>query len=174
MNFDYTDEQKAIRKEVVDFCGSDPDLGAIGEKFDGRELEPLVAIAAVEAFGYASEDEAVALAAPSQLLGDGDQNLGRVGQAAVAVGKMQRDIEAMVKTARAAKRSGDDNANQERVSIRIADLKVRLESSRLLVYRAVGSLGSGNADAAIAMLAVTDDEADSGALRDAIANELGL
>ena len=49
-----------------------------------------------------------------------------------------------------------------------------LESSRLLVYRAVGSLGSGNADAAIAMLAVTDDEADSGALRDAIANELGL
>ena len=95
MNFDYTDEQKQIRQEVIDFCraelndgiderdragefprnlfekiGAGPRLQglAIAEEFGGRGLDPLTTIVALEAFGYACEDNGLVFAVCAHLL----------------------------------------------------------------------------------------------------------
>ena len=95
MDFDYTDTQKSNRKEIVDFCRGELNDGigerdrcgefprehfekigahlklqglAVAKEFGGRALDPLTAIVALEAFGYACEDSALVLAVCAQLL----------------------------------------------------------------------------------------------------------
>ena len=95
MNFDPTDQQKAIRKEIIDFCraelnsgieerdragkfprelfakiGAGPRLQGlpIDPQFGGRGLDPLTTIVALEAFGYGCEDSGLVLAVCAQLL----------------------------------------------------------------------------------------------------------
>jgi hypothetical protein len=186
MNFDYTDEQKTIRQEVIDFCRTGLDEGAgpsIESAFAGRGFDQLTTIVALEAFGYACEDSELLAAAGASLPADTSESAGqkehweRIGQAAIAVGELQRGTENAIKSARKSKQSGQESGNHERVSNGIADMKVRLEISRLLVYRAATKLGRDRdalIDAAIAKLAVTKDGAEEGTLRDAIAQSLGL
>ena len=95
MNFDYTDEQKQIRKEVIDFCraelnegieerdragdfprelfekiGAGPRLQGlpVDTGLGGRGLDPLTTIVALEAFGYACEDNGLVFAVCAHLL----------------------------------------------------------------------------------------------------------
>ncbi len=96
MNFDYTDEQKKIRQEILDFCreaglndaidardrsgefpralfekiGQGPCLQglAIPKEYGGRGLDPLTTIVALEAFGYACEDNGLVFAVCAHLL----------------------------------------------------------------------------------------------------------
>ena len=95
MNFDYTDEQKAIRQEVIDFCRAELNDGIderdragefprelfvrIGEglglhglpidpDYGGRGIDPLTTIVALEAFGYACEDNGLVFAVCAHLL----------------------------------------------------------------------------------------------------------
>jgi len=96
MNFDYSDEQTRIRREIIGFCreaGLNEDIDArdragafprdlfekigrgpclqglaIGSEFGGRGLDPLTTIVALEAFGYACEDNGLVFAVCAHLL----------------------------------------------------------------------------------------------------------
>lgn len=95
MNFDYTDAQKQIRKEVIDFCRAELNDGVeerdragefprelfakigaglrlqglpVDPELGGRGLDPLTTIVALEAFGYACEDNGLVFAVCAHLL----------------------------------------------------------------------------------------------------------
>ncbi len=95
MNFDHSDQQKTIRQEIIDFCraelnagieerdragefpcdlfakiGAGPGLQGlpIDPRSGGRGLDPLTTIVALEAFGYACEDNGLVLAVCAHLL----------------------------------------------------------------------------------------------------------
>lgn len=95
MNFDYTDQQIAIREEIIDFCRSELNEGieerdragefprdlfekigagpglqglSIDQQFGGRGLDPLTTVVALEAFGYACEDNGLVFAVCAHLL----------------------------------------------------------------------------------------------------------
>ena len=95
MNFDYTDEQKALRNEVIDFCRAELNSGVeerdragefprelfekigagpclqglpVAAELGGRGLDPLSTIVALEAFGYACEDNGLVFAVCAHLL----------------------------------------------------------------------------------------------------------
>ncbi len=75
------------------------------------------------------------------------------------VGTMQRLLELTVKHARTRKISGEAIGKHQGVSHHIADMKVRLEAARLLVYRAASRLDRArdiSMDAAIAKLFVSE------------------
>jgi len=78
---------------------------------------------------------------------------------ATHVGTMQRLLEAAVKQARTRKSGGQPIGKNQAVSHKIADMKVRLEASRLLTYQAAWRLEQTRAaamDASIAKLHVSD------------------
>jgi len=78
---------------------------------------------------------------------------------AAHVGTMERLLETAVKYARTRRQFGQAVGKFQAVSHRIADLKVRLEAARLLVYKAAWRLDSGRSaqlDAAIAKLFVSE------------------
>lgn len=62
---------------------------------------------------------------------------------ASSVGTMQRQVEACVEHARTRQQFGKSLASFQAVSHRIADMKVRLEAARLLLYRAAWSCSRG-------------------------------
>ncbi len=96
MNFDHTDQQKALREEVIEFCRSSgindgvderdragefpralfEEIGeglrlqglTVPEEYGGRGLDPLTAIVGLEAFGYACEDSGLVFAVCAHLL----------------------------------------------------------------------------------------------------------
>jgi len=95
MNFEETDEQKQIRKEVIAFCRAELNEGiderdhrgefprdlfekigqelklqgaAVDPAMGGRGLDPLTTIVALEAFGYACEDSGLIFAVCAHLL----------------------------------------------------------------------------------------------------------
>ena len=95
MNFDYTDAQKQIRNEVIDFCRAELNDGVeerdragefprelfakigsslrlqglpVDPELGGRGLDPLTTIVALEAFGYACEDNGLVFAVCAHLL----------------------------------------------------------------------------------------------------------
>jgi alkylation response protein AidB-like acyl-CoA dehydrogenase len=89
---------------------------------------------------------------------------------AVHVGTMQRLLDLTVKHARTHKISGEAIGKLQGVSHPLADMKVRLEGARLLLYRAASRLEQSreaSLDAAIAKLAVS--EALVAAAQDAVA-----
>jgi alkylation response protein AidB-like acyl-CoA dehydrogenase len=78
---------------------------------------------------------------------------------AVHVGVMQRLMNRATEYARTRKQFGQSIGKFQAVSHRIADMKVRLEASRLLVYQAASRLGTSRSvslDAAIAKLYVSE------------------
>jgi alkylation response protein AidB-like acyl-CoA dehydrogenase len=78
---------------------------------------------------------------------------------ASAVGTMQRQLERCVSYARERRQFGSPIGKFQAVSHRIADMKVRLETARLVVYRLAWLLDSGKAtplDAALAKLHVSE------------------
>jgi alkylation response protein AidB-like acyl-CoA dehydrogenase len=79
--------------------------------------------------------------------------------AAVHIGTMQRLLELAVKHARTRKVDGEAIGRHQGVSHPIADMKIRLEGARLLVYRAASRLDRArdiSMDAAIAKLFVSE------------------
>lgn len=75
------------------------------------------------------------------------------------LGAMERQLERAVEHARARKQFGRPIASFQAVSHRIVDMKLRLESARLLVYRACWALdrgGDATLDVALAKLAVSE------------------
>lgn len=83
----------------------------------------------------------------------------RICLVACHVGVMQRLLEKSVSYARERKQFGQSIGKFQAVSHRIADMKVRLEASRLLVYKAAWSLGrvrSAGLEASITKLYVSE------------------
>jgi alkylation response protein AidB-like acyl-CoA dehydrogenase len=75
------------------------------------------------------------------------------------VGTMQRELEACVEYAKTRKQFGKPIGNFQLVAAKLADMKVRLETSRLLLYRAAWLHAQGDPNAlegAIAKLAISD------------------
>jgi alkylation response protein AidB-like acyl-CoA dehydrogenase len=75
------------------------------------------------------------------------------------VGTMQRELETCLEYAKTRKQFGKPIGNFQLVAAKLADMKVRLETSRLLLYRAawLHSQGDPNAlEGAIAKLAISD------------------
>jgi alkylation response protein AidB-like acyl-CoA dehydrogenase len=78
---------------------------------------------------------------------------------ASAIGTMQRQLERSIAYAKERRQFGRPIAEFQAVSHRIADMKVRLESARLLLYRQAWALGQGRPSqlhAAIVKLAVSE------------------
>jgi len=78
---------------------------------------------------------------------------------AVHIGTMQRLLDLVVTRARTRRPSGEPVGKQQGVSHPVADMKVRLEAARLLVYRAASRLDTArdiSMDAAIAKLFVSE------------------
>ena len=101
--------------------------------------------------------------------------LGRVGQGAAifnhsmawerscilgsTVGTMQRELELCLEYARTRKQFGKPIGNFQLVAAKLADMKIRLETSRLMLYRAAWAHATGQPNAlegAIAKLAISD------------------
>ena len=84
----------------------------------------------------------------------------RIGIIAMYIGRMERQIEAVLAHVKDRKQFGKRLADFQALSHRIADMKVRLEASRLLVYRAAWALETTPSDAehhvAIAKLATAE------------------
>ncbi|HEX2723847.1 MAG TPA: acyl-CoA dehydrogenase, partial [Gemmatimonadaceae bacterium] len=83
----------------------------------------------------------------------------RVCLGAIHVGAMQRLLESCIRHARTHKVGGTAIGKSQSVSHRIADMKVRLDASRTLMYRAAASLETSrnvSMDAAIAKLFVSE------------------
>jgi hypothetical protein len=78
---------------------------------------------------------------------------------ATAVGAMQRELETCVEYVKTRRQFGRPVGSFQLVASRIVDMKVRLETSRLLLYRAARTLASGGLsalDAAIAKLHISE------------------
>lgn len=78
---------------------------------------------------------------------------------AAYVGRMQRLVEATIAHVRARRQFGASLAKNQAVSHRIVDMKLRLESARLLLHRACWKLANGDAsiaDIAMSKLAVSE------------------
>jgi alkylation response protein AidB-like acyl-CoA dehydrogenase len=101
--------------------------------------------------------------------------LGRVGQGSAifnhsmawerscilgsTVGTMERELEVCVEYARTRKQFGKPIGNFQLVAAKLADMKVRLETSRMMLYRAAWAHGRGEPNAlegAIAKLTISD------------------
>lgn len=83
----------------------------------------------------------------------------RICLVAAHVGHMRRLLERVVDYARTRKSFGKRLGEYQAVSHKIADMKVRLEASRLLVYHAASKLGEGRGaglDAAVTKLFVSE------------------
>ncbi|HXE57643.1 MAG TPA: acyl-CoA dehydrogenase family protein [Gemmatimonadales bacterium] len=83
----------------------------------------------------------------------------RAGILAGAVGAMERQLEACVRYARERQQFGRPIGDFQAVAHRIADMKVRLEAARLLLYRAVWTKqarGEAGPEAAAAKLFLSD------------------
>jgi alkylation response protein AidB-like acyl-CoA dehydrogenase len=81
------------------------------------------------------------------------------------VGQMQRQLLACVNHARERKQFGSALGSFQAVSHKIAEMKVRLEAARLLLYRACARIDSGKdarIDVAMAKLAVSEAAVQSG------------
>jgi alkylation response protein AidB-like acyl-CoA dehydrogenase len=65
------------------------------------------------------------------------------------VGAMQRQLEACVQYARTRRQFGRPIGDFQLIAAQVADLKVRHETARLLLYRAVNALAAGANDAAL-------------------------
>jgi alkylation response protein AidB-like acyl-CoA dehydrogenase len=88
----------------------------------------------------------------------------RICLVACHVGVMQRLLENAVSYARERKQFGQSIGKFQAVSHRIADMKVRLEASRLLVYKAAWSLGrsrSAGLEASVTKLYVSESFVES-------------
>ncbi|WP_372365326.1 acyl-CoA dehydrogenase family protein [Candidatus Uabimicrobium sp. HlEnr_7] len=77
---------------------------------------------------------------------------------AIYLGSMQRQLEECISYSKNRKQFGESISKFDSVAHKIADMKIRLEASRLLLYKAVSRLGSEGAllDAAIAKLFVSE------------------
>ncbi|MGH9443530.1 MAG: acyl-CoA dehydrogenase family protein [Thermoanaerobaculia bacterium] len=83
----------------------------------------------------------------------------RVGLFAGRIGALERVLERVVERARTRRQSGKPIGEFQAVSHRIAEMKVRLEAGRLLIYRAAAGLSRGQGafvDASIAKLFVSE------------------
>jgi len=105
----------------------------------------------------------------------GDRLIGKEGQGAAVferamrwersclfaawIGLMQRQLERCVEVAKGTKRFARPIGKNQGVAFRLADMKLRLEASRLLVYRACWHVDTGDAtrlDSSLAKLAVSE------------------
>jgi alkylation response protein AidB-like acyl-CoA dehydrogenase len=84
---------------------------------------------------------------------------------ALYLGRMQSELERVIEHARGRKQFGKPIGDFQAVSHRIADMKLRLEAARLLLYRACWTLDQGRdarLDVALAKLAVSEAAVQSG------------
>ncbi len=98
---------------------------------------------------------------------------------ALYVGMMDRQLDEVVAHARRRKAFGKPIAKHQGVAFRVADMKLRLEAARLLLYRAAWRLDQGDvrgisADSAMAKLAVGEAAVQSGLDAIAIFGGLGI
>jgi len=84
---------------------------------------------------------------------------------ATSVGAMERQLEASIEYVKARKQFDRSVGSFQLVASKIADMKIRLETSRLLLYRAASSQVDGSMsalDAAIAKLYISESAVQSG------------
>jgi L-prolyl-PCP dehydrogenase len=84
---------------------------------------------------------------------------------ALWVGRMERQLEAVLEHARSRRQFGKALGDFQAISHRVADMKLRLEAARLLLYRACWRIDQGQdarLDVAMAKLAVSEAAVQSG------------
>jgi alkylation response protein AidB-like acyl-CoA dehydrogenase len=158
--FAVTDESKGFHGGVTGFLVDTGSPGlVIGKPIEkmGLRTSPMVELALDDVF--VADDRVLGGLGGGAAVFSHSMDWERTCLFASHVGAMQRLVDECVRYASVRSQFGQSIGKFQAISHRIADMKVRLEASRLLVYRAAVGLERGRAasmDAAIAKLFVSE------------------